>query len=392
MRKFPGFYLAILQSALLLSVPTASHAQEAVAIPAPGGIGPYFTEDVPRLPPVGQDSVAPPDLIPGTASRDLGGDTRSPGPRPGGPPPDSGMRAPGMGPPGGGGPFRYSAIWLPSTSVHGQDAKWGLVGQDLSVMCPVWMDGTNRVMFMGGVSNRLIQTDAVLPDTGQPYPSELWNTHVGLMFNRQLDNGWMAGGGVNLGSASDRPFGALRDMNIGMNAMLRVPQGEHNAWMFSLMYSPMSEIPFPIPGVAFNWNPSEQFHANIGIPFQVTYRPTDDWTFEVMYMPIHTIHAKATYRFSEQIRAFASYDWANEVYALADRVEDNERFFMYDQRAALGLEATLVRFATVDVTGGYAFDRYSYEGSQTSAFNATQINRVDIGTGPFTALQLKLRF
>ena len=76
-------------------------------------------------------------------------------------------------------------------------------------MCPVWMDGPNGVMFMGGVSNRLIQTNAVLPDTGQPYPSELWNAHLGLMYHRQLDNGWMAGGGINLGSASDRPFGAL---------------------------------------------------------------------------------------------------------------------------------------------------------------------------------------
>ena len=42
MRKFPAFCLAILQSALLLSVPAASHAQEASPIPAPGGIGPYF--------------------------------------------------------------------------------------------------------------------------------------------------------------------------------------------------------------------------------------------------------------------------------------------------------------------------------------------------------------
>jgi hypothetical protein len=390
MRKFPAFCLAILQSALLLSVPAASHAQQAVPIPVPGGIGSYF--DVTGLPPVGQDSAVPPLLNPGTATPNQVEDTRPPGSLPNDFAADSGMGPPGMGLPGGGGPFRYSAIWFPSTSVQGQNAKWGLVGQDLSVMCPVWMDGPNGVMLMGGVSNRLIQTDAILPDTGQEYPGELWNAHFGLMYHRQLDNGWMAGGGINLGSASDRPFGALRDMNIGMNAMLRVPQGEHNAWMFSLMYSPMSEIPFPIPGVAFNWNPSEQFHANIGIPFQVTYRPTDDWTFEAMYMPIHAIHAKATYRFSEQIRAFASYDWANEVYALADRVDDNERFFMYDQRAALGLEATLVRFATVDLTGGYAFDRYSYEGSQTSAFNATQINRVNIGAGPFAALQLKLRF
>ena len=70
MREFPAFCLIILQSALLLSVPAASHAQEATPIPAPGGIGAYFTEDVPRLPPVGQDPAVPPFVNPGTLMPD----------------------------------------------------------------------------------------------------------------------------------------------------------------------------------------------------------------------------------------------------------------------------------------------------------------------------------
>ena len=149
MCKFPAFCLAILQSALLLSVPAASHAQQAVPIPVPGGIGSYF--DVTGLPPVGQDSAVPPFLNPGTATPNQVEGTRPPGSLPNDFAADSGMGPPGMGLPGGGGPFRYSAIWFPSTSVQGQNAKWGLVGQDLSVMCPVWMDGPNGGMIMGGV-------------------------------------------------------------------------------------------------------------------------------------------------------------------------------------------------------------------------------------------------
>ena len=90
-------------------------------------------------------------------------------------------------------------------------------------------------------------------------------------------------------------------MNLGVNSMLRVPQGEHNAWIFSVSYSPTSELNFPIPGVAFSYNPSPQFHANIGVPFHMTWRPTDDWQFQASYMLIRTIHVKSQYRIAERL-------------------------------------------------------------------------------------------
>ncbi len=126
-------------------------------------------------------------------------------------------------------------------------------------------------------------------------------------------------------------------MNIGMNAMLRIPQGDHNAWLFTLSYSPMGELAFPVPGVAFSWNPTPQFHANIGLPFMVMWRPTDDWQFQASYMLLRTVHVKAQYRITDRLRAFAAYDWANESYILLDSPEMNDRFFIYDQRASLGL-------------------------------------------------------
>ena len=97
-----------------------------------------------------------------------------------------------------------------------------------------------------------------------------------------------------------------------MNAMLRIPQGEHNAWLFTLSYSPMGELNFPVPGVAFSWNPSPEFHANIGLPLMVMWRPTDDWQFQASYMLLRTIHVKAQYRLTGSLRAFAAYDWSNE--------------------------------------------------------------------------------
>jgi hypothetical protein len=285
--------------------------------------------------------------------------------------------------------FRYGAIWFPNVLVQGQATQFQMIGEDLSFTHPLWTDPLNALSISGGVRNRLIETNAILPDTGQAIPSDLWSVHLGLRYARQLENGWTAGGGVSIGSASDHPFASIREMNVSMNAMLRMPQGEHNAWLFSLMYSPTGELNFPVPGVAFSWNPSPQFHANIGLPFQVTWRPTDEWQFQASYMLIHTIHLKAQYRFTDRWSAFAAYDWSNEAYSLLDRPEDNDRFFIYDQRVSMGLQARLFRHWTASVSAGYVFDRYLFEGT---SFSSSSSNRVNLGDGPFASLNLGVRY
>jgi len=116
-----------------------------------------------------------------------------------------------------------------------------------------------------------------------------------------------------------------------------------------------------------------------GLPFQVTWQPTDQWRFQASYMLIQTIHVKAQYRFSEHLCAFAAYDFSNEAYSLLDRPEENDRFFIYDQRVSLGLQASLWRHWTASVSGGYVFDRYMFEGT---SFSATSSNRVNLGAGP----------
>jgi hypothetical protein len=373
--------LAILLATWLLPPAAATLAQPAVDTPVSENMAPASGE-MWRLPPVGPDAS-----VPAYSDADL---TPTPVPSPTSPQskPDIPFAGLGMGTQTPS-PLRYAATWFPSTSVEGQSAHWGMVGQDLSFMCPLVMAPPNFWLFTASVRHRLIDTQAVMPTTGQAYPDELWNASLGLTYARKLDNGWTAAGGVTVGSSSDQPFGTMHELNVGINAMLRVPHGERNAWMYFLMYAPFSEISFPIPGVAFQWNPSDQFRANIGLPFQITYRPNEQWTLEASYMLIHTIHAKATWRLSERLSVFGAYDWSNEVYSLADRVDNDERFYLYDQRVSLGLESPLLSFATLSATGGYAFDRYSFTGTR---WDTTGTNRVDIGNGPFASLQFKIRY
>jgi len=284
---------------------------------------------------------------------------------------------------------RYAVTWFPKVPVLEQAADFEMVREDFSFSHPLWKDPLNALSLTGGVHNELIQTDAILPDTGEPVPTELWNANLGLRYTRQLDDGWTTGGGVSIGSASDHPFATIREMNVGMNAMLRIPQGEHNAWLFTLAYSPVGELSFPVPGVAFSYNPSPQFHANIGLPLMVMWRPTDDWQFQASYMLVRSIHLKAQYRIADRLRAFAAYDWWNESYVLLDRPELDDRFFLYDQRLSMGLQATLAPHWTASFASGFVFDRYMFEGTTSSS---TSSNRVDLGNGPFAALNLGTRF
>ena len=199
---------------------------------------------------------------------------------------------------------------------------------------PIWHDPYNDFAATFNVRNEMFHTTAVLPDTDQPFPQELWDVRLGGSYKHLFDNGWIGGASISLGSAGDEPFVYGRDFIGGINTFLTVPQGDCNYWLFSLSYSNNSELQFPIPGVAFVWQPTDNFRMNIGLPFQLLYRPTDDLTLDFSYMLLRTVHARATYRLGPHLRVYAGYDWGNDEYPLSDRTEDDDRLFYYDQRVA----------------------------------------------------------
>jgi hypothetical protein len=285
----------------------------------------------------------------------------------------------------------YRAIWLPSQPVGGQPTNLGYVQQDVSVSFPLWQCGdTDEWLASASVRSEVFHTHAMLLDTRQPFPDDLWNIRFGTTYRHLFENGWIAGGTLSVGSASDQPFHGINEMTAGVHAFLRVPQGEHNAWLFSLSYSPVSELPFPIPGVAYVWQPSENFRANLGLPFQVMWRPIDDLTLDLSYMLLTTVHARATYRLCRPVRVYVAYASENEAYLLADRVSSNDRFFNVDQRLTAGVQVHISPRTSLDFSSGYVFDHHFFEGKNIT--NGTHFNRVDVDSGPFLAVQLQVRW
>jgi hypothetical protein len=286
----------------------------------------------------------------------------------------------------------YKALWLPDQPVANQAAHLGMEQQDLSLGVPLWKDGADGVVFSTHVRWETFQTDAILPDTHQAFPTDLWNVRFGASYFHQFDNSYMGGASVNLGSASDQPFHSFQEDTASINGFLRVPQGEHNAWLFTLMFSTNGQLgDIPIPGVAYFYNPSEAFQAIIGFPFAtLKYHPSENWRFELSYALITSVHARAVYQPTKWLDCYAGFDWLNESYLLVDRPEEKDRFFYYEMRVSAGLKYKLWEHVTLDFSAGYAFDRYYYEGSSFSLTGG--IDRVDVGAGPFVAGQFQARF
>ena len=280
----------------------------------------------------------------------------------------------------------YRVTWFPNELVQGQNTHLGFVREDLNATVPLWHDDCNDFAATFHIRNEVFSTDAVLLNPPRPFPEQLWDVRFGGSYRHLFDNGWIAGASVSLGSSGDRPFENARDFTGSVNAFLTVPQGERNYWLFNLAYSSNSELPYPIPGIAFVWQPADNFRLHIGLPFQLMYRPIDDLQFDVSYMLLYTFRARTTYRIAPWLRVYASYDVGNEAYPLADRLNDNDRLFYYDQRVTTGLLFKLGQQMSLDLSGGYAFDRYYFEGQHLSDSNG---NRLTVGDGPFLSLQFQ---
>lgn len=283
----------------------------------------------------------------------------------------------------------YKNTWFPDERVSGQPTLLGFIEQDISVATPLWQNGANEWSLNASLRSDLFHTNAVLPSTGQPFPEDLWSIRLGTSYRHLFDNGWIAGASLSIGSASDQPFHSVNELTGGVNLFLRIPQGERNAWLFTLSYSPTAELSIPVPGVAYFWQPSDCLRVTVGLPFQLMWRPTEDMTFDVSYMLLRTVHARATYRLCRYASVYTGYDWNNESWYLVDRPDVHDRFFYFEQRVSVGVHGRLCGWATYDVSGGFSFDRSFFEGKNSSGQN---FNRVDVNDAPILSLRFGVHF
>jgi hypothetical protein len=286
----------------------------------------------------------------------------------------------------------YRVTYFPDQPVEGQNAELGLVQQDFTLSVPLLQSTTDEWAASARLRNQEFATGAVLPDTGEPFPDELWNVRIGTSYRHRFDSGWIGALNVNVGSPSDKPFASGDELDVSATAVLRIPVRERDAWIFFLNYGSNREfLPHvPIPGLGYSYSPSDQLTAVIttGI-VSVEYRPLEKLTLTALYVAVRTVDVRLTYQLFRPVRLWVGFDWTNERYLRADRADADDRLFYYEKRVRAGAIIGLARQAFVDIAVGYSFDRFYFEGED---FDERDRNRIDVESGPFGAVRLGLRF
>jgi hypothetical protein len=285
----------------------------------------------------------------------------------------------------------YGLTWIPTQPVAGQPTNLSVLRQELSLFAPIHREGQDTAAIGLGIRNSMFFTDAVLPTSGRPFPDMLWDIEAGMAYSHLWDNGWTTGVVVSAGSASDEPFAQSNVLVASLALYAAIPAGEQEAWILGVSYSPTSDFPYPLPIVSYYWRPSDDVELNIGFPFFAKWRFAPDLTAEVLWVPIRTVSARVTWQAADLpgFRAYGAFDWANESWFLADRTNDSDRFYAFEKRLTAGMQFDLVYRLRLDLSVGYVFDRFYFQGKQYTDRNQ---DRVNVGGGIFGAIQLRLQF
>jgi hypothetical protein len=287
----------------------------------------------------------------------------------------------------------YRIQFYSDERVKGQDTRLDLIQHNVTLVTPLFQNSMDELSMSARLRYQDYDTKARLPDSGQRLPEELFDARAGLSYRHKFENEWTLGGSVTVGSASDKPFHSEDELFVQAAALLRVPSGPRNAWLYSLIYASDVEIfhlrHIPVPGIAYVYAPSESFKAVIGFPFaSVEYKPFEALTLEAAYFPVRTVRARATYVIFRPLRVFVGFDADHDSYYLADRGDKNDQLLYYEKRLTGGIRFDL-RHVGVEITGGYVFDRFYFEGERYSERNE---NRFNVGDGTFISGRLSFRW
>ena len=286
----------------------------------------------------------------------------------------------------------YRATGYPSASVRRQAADFGFVQHELLLTAPVQQDETAEWTVSARLKALDINTGVKTPGFAGAFPEDLWDVRLGAGHRRKLDRGWLAGAMAEIGSASDAPFSGADVMTVTTTGYLRIPAEDDDAWLVMLRFQ--SELDAlrgaPLmPGIAYHWVRDDRFQMLLGLPLAwAQWRPVDDLKFTGLAGPT-AIKADCSYALSSAVSLHAGYDWSSQRFIRRKRRHGNERLFYYGQRVSAGVRWDVTPHVWVDAAGGYAFDRFFFEGKR---YHNRHGRRFRIGDTPFVALRMGLSY
>ncbi len=293
--------------------------------------------------------------------------------------------------------LEYSTEYNFGEDIGGQGTEMRFAEHDMRLRFPIWQDETREWTMSTRLKSLDFDTDAWLPDdripfVGDDFPDHLWDIRLGTTYRQKLENDWLMGVDFTIGSPSDRPFASGNEIAVNTNGFLRIPDGDNNAWVFFLNWSNNREFwqYIPLPGAAYQYRPDDKLDLMVGLPFSsVRYRPLEWLEMDAFYFVPRTVRGRISLLPTENLRFYTGYEWGNERYFRHDRDDNDDRLFYDEQRVKAGVRWDITEALYVDFSGGYAFNRFFFEGEE---YDDRHDSRINVGDGPFAAIQLVYRF
>lgn len=286
----------------------------------------------------------------------------------------------------------YSISYYSDKDVKNQDTSLRLIEHNLWGFVPLLNKPDKDLAIFGPFEIKNIETDAILPTSGVKLPDNLYDLSFGPAYRCQFKNGWIGGIAFLFGSASDKPFHSKDELSYRLDAYVKIPTVNNNAWIFFVDYFNNREYlrNIPIPGAAYLYQPSDKLMAVIGLPVAtLQYEPLDNLTLNLTYIMVTSVHARVSYNLTTSLSVFGAFDWNDELYARADREREKDRIFYYEKLLSAGIHWQAFKYVGIDLSGGYVFDRFFFEGEE---YNDKDDNSINIKNGPFVSLHVGIPF
>ncbi len=278
------------------------------------------------------------------------------------------------------------------TDTKRQDADLGMVDYDLNLLAPLQQSQVSELALTVGVGALDVASRAQLPDSAEPLPDHLWNIRLGGSYRQYLDEQRLFGVWGHIGSPSDKPFESIEEVEVNLTGMLRIKAQDYDAWILLLNFSNSRDFLryVPIPGAGYLYQPNREFQALVGAPLTFfNWRFREKWRLFASYILPRKAQAELSYATTEKTKLYARFDWRSRRWFRRQRRDDGEHLKDYEKLVQGGLAWNLTATCTVDLHGGYAFDRFFYEGAD---YDDRDFNRISFADGPFAGIDASVRF
>ena len=286
----------------------------------------------------------------------------------------------------------YNFIYSPDRQVEGQEVDMGYQQHTGMFNTPLWQNSNNELAMHGRAAYMGVNTDAILPNSGQAFPKDLYDVRLGGTYRYKMKKNWVLGGELTIGSPSDKPFNSYDDTSINATATLMTVQEKKHFWLFLLNYSNTRDFlaDIPILGAAYAYMPDKDFQLLLGLPLaSVRWRPIKKLNLYGLYVYPRTIVTKVGYNILGPAELYGGFEWTYMRWFLHERTDKKDRLFFFQKQLKLGIKSPLYKGLSADLACGYVFDRLWFQGDDYDDRNQ---DRVDLENGVQVTLNLVWRF